>query len=210
MTASRGTPEGPDFGSYSRAEVEEATRVVADLLNFPRVGRDGPYVQVASKHAAAINSAAYLALRSPVAPSGEPDKRWVSAEEADFLFDALESCALNKGVEEAGTIAANAIREHATRKFPAAPPLAREDARDGERLDFLEREVQHPNGIDIEHEKAVDYPGCTPRPAGFSVMRTRYTREDNETTMLADREPTLRIAIDAARAATDPSTENKT
>lgn len=67
-------------------------------------------------------------LRTPSTDGGrEGVREWVSAAEANLLFDALERCALNNKVEEAGTIAHKAIKEHGKRNWPslrAAHPIA--------------------------------------------------------------------------------------
>lgn len=79
--------------------------------------------------------------------------------------------------------------------------LVRSLAADAARLDWLEARTRDTDGIDVEHQDAVDYPGCTPRPAGYSITRTHYDRDGAGVEWFADRLPTLRDAIDAAMAA---------
>ena len=57
--------EREQFGGYTRSEIAEAMETVNKKLNFPRVTPDGPHVLIRTRHAAAIQSVAWLAMDGP-------------------------------------------------------------------------------------------------------------------------------------------------
>jgi len=89
----------------------------------------------------------------------------------------------------------------------AAQALAERDAlrADAARLDWLEAQTRHVDGVDVCHEGELIYPGVTLKSEGYSVTRTSYGRRgDADTEWLADRLPTLRAALDAAMTTEAP------
>lgn len=169
LTASRGTPEGPDF-----AQADELARTVEQWA-------------VDEGYAATTTLArAYLALRSPVAPSGEPPK-----ECNVFEYDGAFRCVTHGRTWGAITNPTGPCPE----LTHPAPPLAREDARDTERLNEFDALVKRE---DISFYVSVTRSGWVGLldVTGGGMKRLGHGNS-------------IREALDAARAATDPSTESE-